>query len=123
LINSKNQNAQNGMNILRSNLFDKESRKRAFLLLKKAADKENDIEAYWRVAACYSIEIGIQKDRKTARIYAQKAMDSGSVDGIFWFGYSQENEENEIVYYQQASEQGHLAGFFLLDCVNFMVGE
>jgi hypothetical protein len=49
---------QEGTNVLRSHLFDEETEIRAFFLFKKAADECNDIEACWRVAACFLRGIG-----------------------------------------------------------------
>lgn len=103
---------EEGMKILRNNLFDYESRKKAFSLFKRAADEYHDIEACWRLSACYLRSIGTVRDNKEAQKYAQKAMDAKSVEGIFWFGRSQEKPEKGFEYYKQANDKNHLAGKF-----------
>jgi TPR repeat protein len=99
-----------GMQILRNNLFDPESEKKAFQLFKNAADVHNDVEACWRVAACYVNSIGTHKDLNQGKLYAKTAMDNGSVDGIFWYGLCQDKPEDQFQFFKQASDRNHLPG-------------
>lgn len=101
---------QEGMNILRSNLFDPDLQRVAYFLFKKAADENNDADGCWRVAACLLRAIGVEHDKAMAKIYAKKAMDSGSVDGIFWFGMCQGTPENRFPFFKLSSDKNHLAG-------------
>lgn len=101
---------EEGMLILRENLFDQTTQQQAFALFKEAADQLNDIEACWRVAACLFQSIGTNEDKKSAKIYAQKAMEGGSVDGTFWYGKCQDSPEDQFKYFKQTSDQNYPAG-------------
>jgi TPR repeat protein len=103
---------QEGMKILRSNLYDFETEKKAFELFKNAADETNNIEACWRVSACFLRSIGTTFSRTNAQHYAKKAMNGGSVDGFFWFGVSQKEKMDSLLYIQHAYEEKHISGKF-----------
>jgi TPR repeat protein len=91
-----------GMNLL------KENPKEAAQVLKQAADN-GDIEACWRIAACYNKGIGIPENWENSKIYAEKAMKSKSLDGIFWYGSSCTSRTEGFKYYKEAADKGHLA--------------
>lgn len=44
--------------------------------------------------------------------YAKKAKNRGSIDGIFWFGQSQDSYDDAFPSFQEACDQDHLAAKF-----------
>lgn len=97
-----------GMKILRDNSKNGEIQQEAASIFKNAADK-GDIEASWRIAACYRQGIGVAKNWDFARFYAKKSMEAGSIDGTFWYGLSCKSKEDKFLFLKKASKKGHIA--------------
>lgn len=77
---------------------------------KEAADV-GDIEACWRLAACYIKGIGVGTNTEHGRMYAEQAAKTGSIDGIFWLGRASVGSFKNEAYqlFKRASLEGHLA--------------
>jgi TPR repeat protein len=110
---------QEGMKLIRSKLWDEEGYKKAFPLFKKAADENKDVEACWRVAACYCMGLGIDQNQEKALKYAKIAFDANSIDGIFWFGNCQESDYLKFKFYKLASERNHIGAKYVVGILIF----
>jgi TPR repeat protein len=55
------------MKLLPDDFSNEKNRKMAGSLFQQSADSE-DIEIYWRIAACYNKGIGVKKKREKAQI-------------------------------------------------------
>lgn len=101
------------MEILRNSNNDENEIKKAFDIFQQEADKD-DFEACWRIAACLFKGIGTEKDKDKSHYYSKKAMDAGSLDGMFWYARAS-NYNERFPIYQEASKKGHLASKWWID--------
>jgi serine/threonine protein kinase len=109
---------EEGMELLRKQLWDENAQKAAFFLFKIAADDGNCPQASWRVAACYLQEIGIEQNFEQARKYSQIAFQANLPDGIFWYALCRLtpfNETESFEFFQQGAEQNHLASKYYVE--------
>jgi tetratricopeptide (TPR) repeat protein len=111
---------QEGMKLIRSKLWDQEGYKKAFPLFKKAADENKDVEACWRVAACYASGLGIGQNKEEALKYTKIAFDANSIDGIYWFGICQESHEMRFKFCKLASERNHIGAKLMVGFDKFL---
>jgi TPR repeat protein len=94
------------MEILRNKLWDEAKQKEAFLLFKKAADDEKDLEACWRVTACFFLRgMGTKKDSQKGLSYAKIAFDADLVEGIFWYAKCLPIGQERFQLFEQLSER------------------
>lgn len=104
---------QKGMELLKNQSNNQNSEKLAAKLFQQVAD-DGDLEACWRIAACFCKGIGVDRNNQLGSFYAEKAMNEGLVDGIFWYGISCESYEKAFPYLKESYEKGHLAGKFFV---------
>jgi len=90
--------------------------KEGFRLIKDAAEKGNNLEAFHLVAVCYTTESGTKKNDKEAVKYLEKAAMGGLAEAQFKLGVAYENKMlglkqdagNAMKWHLAAAKQGHL---------------